>query len=707
MFVATVLAVLCGSCDETETMDNTAFALHYYSVTDIGPSMKYTLHPTYKGAVPSDFAITGITLNDETVAAENIVIDAESGDVTFNPDASLQSGLYRISVACNAGGRHHEFKNIIEVNLLLDTPEGVTMEPSEVIVKMEDEKWWEASSQVITETDKHVTIIGYSIAEDESKEYLKYFTVSGTGVVTFNKDEIANIVPGEKYAVSLKLKTKAGEHIYPDAVVFNVISKPLNLLYTPNEARVENGQAHESQEPTINGSEGITYAIKAVSPEAQGFSINAETGVISLAESAPLQVGDVYTIDVTATNSYGSTDFAEAYKVTIVAFIKPIKPETFTYIVPETYEEKGYDIPVSENFVGDEVIFSFADDNAQIIKDHIERGRISIDVVTGMVHIDKDNALAPGKYSIKVNATNPKGEASTTIALDIKANPNKFTFHYGNNLGLTPAESYANQFEAKNNDALKALKLMPTSDINGRQAKWEMLVLNMQSDKAGTIPFLTGTTLDEATGELNFAESNTMSSVTVGTILVKATVGEGDLAYSVTQPVFVRNNNSSAGKLLYTPFALKMSPKTGGRSTVPVEASEGTTFDFRADFFFHAVDDMENQMGETPKNNGSLLNQLWTRFYKETGANGGNVNTGAKKPMSALDTSNGYSNPDHLDMTLGYVDQDDLSIVINPEKWIDDNGKYANGIFTGKIIAEGNKTGRFAPIVVWFDESFE
>lgn len=60
-------------------------------------------------------------------------------------------------------------------------------------------------------------------------------TISYDGIITFNPEKKDNIIPGEKYVISLKLKTKAGEHLYADAVTFNVISKPLKLQYAPNE----------------------------------------------------------------------------------------------------------------------------------------------------------------------------------------------------------------------------------------------------------------------------------------------------------------------------------------------------------------------------------------------------------------------------------------------------------------------------------------
>ena len=68
---------------------------------------------------------------------------------------------------------------------------------------MEDENWWEASAKVTTDAEKHVSIIKYEFAEDESREYRKYFTIEN-GIITFNPDQKDNIVPGEKVCLEPK-----------------------------------------------------------------------------------------------------------------------------------------------------------------------------------------------------------------------------------------------------------------------------------------------------------------------------------------------------------------------------------------------------------------------------------------------------------------------------------------------------------------------
>lgn len=704
------LAMFCVSCDETETTDSTGFILHYYGVTDIGPSMTYELQePSYKGSAPYDFSITGITLDDEAYTnTDNFAIDAETGKITIQNTESMSTGLYSISISCYSNNKFYSFKDAVQVNMLLAVPEGVTVEPSEILIKQEDEKWWEASAKVTTDAEKHVSIIKYEFAEDESREYQKYFTISNTGVITFNPDQKDNIVAGENYVLSLKLTTKAGSHLYPDAVTFKVISKPYNLQYKPNQVKIEANTAHESQLPTIQGSEGITYAIKKITPEITGITIDEKTGKIIIAENNLSTVGNVYKIDVTATNEYGSADFAEAYEITVIDFITPIDPAKFSYTVPETYEEMEYTISKAKGFVGDEVIYSFDENCSEAIKQQVEKGTISLDVETGTINIAKDNTLAPGDYTVAVKASNVKSEATSSFTLTIKANPNKFTFYYGNNLGLTPVEDYANQYEIKYTDGLTGLDLTPTTTLNGRTAKWEIKVKKVLGGKDQ----LQGTQIDENTGQIDFTNALLQNAeMCVGMLVVKATVGEGPLAYSVTAPIFVRSNKNSQNVIKYTPFVIQVNPKTGGRSALPTSVTnENLKLDFRTNFNFFEIN-TTTENGVQPATAGSIMNELWVNFYKTTGANGGNVNTGAKKPMSSLDVSNGFDNTKNLNMTLGYFDQTDRSVVINPEMWKNNAGEYANGVLIPQVAVSTDgsvpdKT-RIVPIAIWFDEKFE
>ena len=64
------------------------------------------------------------------------------------------------------------------------------------------------------------------------------------------------LVAGESYTLNLKLTTKAGEHMYNNAVTFKVVSKPRDLFYIETEALpdlFETGTENKSVIPTIAG----------------------------------------------------------------------------------------------------------------------------------------------------------------------------------------------------------------------------------------------------------------------------------------------------------------------------------------------------------------------------------------------------------------------------------------------------------------------
>lgn len=102
IIMVAALTVFCVSCDKTETTDTTGFILHYLGITDIGPSMSYTLKaPAYKGNTPYDFTITKITPDNESFSNnDNFVINSETGEITVQNTDEMKPGLYNISVGC-------------------------------------------------------------------------------------------------------------------------------------------------------------------------------------------------------------------------------------------------------------------------------------------------------------------------------------------------------------------------------------------------------------------------------------------------------------------------------------------------------------------------------------------------------------------------------------------------------------------------------
>jgi len=685
------------SCTDPETTDSTKFAIFYAGVTDIGPSMNFNMSgPTYIGGTPSDFAITRVTLNGEVYDTGCFQIsDANTGAIKLVDTDNLPVGTYCISISCMSNGKYYEFNDIITVNMLAKVPDGITVEPNEVTVDFADIYEESASAQVKTEEGTHVHISKYEIIQEEGKEY---FAISNTGKITVN-NKYEGEIPPSKYVLNLKLTTEAGTGIYENAVTFNITSKPLTLLYSPNSVKVEKDQTYASNVPTLKGSlEGVTYKIKSISPESSAISINEQNGIISLNANNGLEIGSSYNVSVTASNQYGSTDFNDVFIINIVAFINPITKLQYTN------QEKTQGVSFEfapEDVDGDELSYSFVDLDPKLIN------KLNIDHVTGVISAPKGNSIEDGLYTIKVKAHNNKSEQIATFTLNIKKNPNYFTYiRYGNNLGLTPEENYADQFEYDTKELLQGTTLKVKTDIpDGRPVKWSIAI---KINKAG------GNTKISQTGDISFANTRYENDYGCGVLFVTATVGEGEEAITKTIPVFLRVNYAKNNVLVkYTPFAVKINSAKGGKTSAPKVTLNGQTItdytqflmDYRRDFNYFSF--IETHKDGKQNENGSFMNTLWATYWKTLDKPN---DTAKRAPMSYYDNTN-------LNQALGYVNKDDLSVTINPNKWKDENGTYAKGVLIGRMsfVTDGKQVdlgndnttkNQIFPLAIWFDESF-
>lgn len=708
------LIIASISCSETETTDSTNFIIYYTGITDIGPSMNFNLNPpTYKGAAPSNFAITKVTFENEPFTGESFIIDENTGGISISNTAELPVGIYRISVSCMSNGHVYSFKDAIEVNMMAPVPDGVTVEPSLIEIdfaKIKDEK---KTAQVKTD-GAHVSITGYEVIQEADK---KYFAVSKTGEISINSNFKGEIPPGV-YKVALKLTTNAGNCIYEDAVTFNITSSPLALTYTPETGAVETGYAFASPQPVMKGSlEDLNYKIKAITPATDKISIDPATGILSIAANNNMEVGASYVVDVTATNKYGSTDFDNAYTIEVVAYIAPI--ENFSYNSQEVIQNTKIEITPNDGFVGGMATFSLVDLPAAL------SSQLNIDAQTGVISAKKGNSIPMGTYTIKVKAENTKGEKTAEFVLTITKNINLFTYiHYGNNLNLSPIADYANQYRVRSEGELHALKIKPiATDANpNADIEWTVTAKYKMKDVA----------IDSETGELTFENvawreldsKNKLALVPGGMIMVNATTGKGTPAeFTLSVPIFFHfaapaedANLVSTGVIIeYTPFVFQVNPVSGGKSVAPeIKGADKANFsmDYRRSFNYWNIG--ANHTDGAPKlNPTNFMGQLWDRYFKSLVNQ--STNTGSKDPMSYFSNIDGKFGK-NLGLALGYVDHtDNFKVRINPNKWRGEDNEYANGIMIGQITFVTNSNsgsninngvGTF-PLFVWFDEKFK
>ena len=726
-----VLTLTGFSCTDTETTNTTGFAIYYYSLTDIGPSMNAVIEkPTYTGGEPTDFVITGITFNGEPYTSESFIIDSKDGSVRIVNSDNLPVGLYSISVGCNSNGNYHEFKDAIQVKMLPSVPDGIKVEPDYIEIDFEEIGESKATAKVITEGE-HVTIPsgGYAIADGPEKEFFK---ISQSGVISINPDEeaIKKMKPG-LHKVSLKLTTLAGEGIFADAITFNLTSKPIDVTYNAtNKGIMEkesetNGQTeYISPIPVIEGStEEAKFSIANIIPEiAEGkVTINETTGAISIAKGHGITEAGNYEITTKVSNKFApeGVEMPTKFTIQVVDEITPISG--FEYAALEIAQYAPISAQPKEGMQGNYVTYSFVD------LDQKFEGQLTINPSNGKITAKKGNSIPEGRYEVKVQADNSKGNPTiTTFLLTVTPNPNNIVYvYYGNNLGLDKATE-ASQYRIRSAAELGSLVLTPETNLDdkGIVFKWKIATkFNLDDPNQTGYPMI-----DEATGVVRFSPDNFKEAdAPMAYLIIEATAGEGDLARTFkTFVAFDFNPSTNPIRIEYTPFVFKVNPRKGGISVEPtlVGVTDVSQFvmDYRRSFRY------QNLEGPKTHKSGAIttgdkvdatvfMNQVWRNYYGSTAPN-----YGARAPMSYYD---GISNKINkkLSDALGYVDPTKgWAVTINPNKWFGDptygeeNGQFANGIMTGQMtyrtdgdsgkLSSDKNCPKAFPLLIWFDENF-
>lgn len=717
VLMTVVLVMTYTSCSDDETTDSTGFALYYLGMTDIGPSMSGVIsEPSYKGSVPSEFNIIGITLNGEPYAGNDFIINNETGAIEINSAKETPIGLYKISISCMAGGSYHEYKDIIEVNMMKPVPDGITVEPNIIQVEysiISDDKSTEELPTAQVKTDgNHVSITKYGFAKSEISSFFK---ISETGEISIVRG--SNIAPGV-HKLSLKLTTGASsedEGIFENALTINVTSKPLGLAYEPNEGLIEDESVEEpettfkSEVPTLKGSlENIAYSIQNVEPSTDKIKIDPVTGVLYVDKHHGFEIGQKYVISVKVANQFAPDGiiFENIYTLNVVDEIIPVT--NFEYPKnTEIYEMSPITHTPIEGLKGDAIRF--------LLKDDLNK-QLSIDK-KGVITAKKGHSIPEGEYTITAVASNPKNKIEASFNLKVKNNPNKFTYiRYGNNIGVDAATN-ANQFRITVDKVANAAKILseftidaPTTDITGNNVRWSIRkgrnCDNLEIDNNGKITFKNVEwPTDNKTSDLINAS---------GFFFVTATVGEDiDSEFSIEVPVFIHYDLVVAGvHVLYNPFVFHVNPKTIGNSTysekpvikgIEAEALPLFTLDYRRSFNYTAI---SGTFTNGDPKNSNFLKSLWTKFGEDSGRG---VNTGSRNAISYY--SNTEKSKNTLSYALGYVDPTNgLALKLNPNKWVLD-GEYPDGIFSGQMTfdktgADPQKGSQVFPLMIWFDPNF-
>lgn len=729
-------SITLSSCSEEPVGSEKEFMLYYPAISNIAPGTNISISPTWIGGAPNDFSITGIKHEGASVSVECFSVASDAGTFRIENSSALSLGRYEVSIGCNVGGQTYDFPGIISIQMMKKISDGISVEPSVMTVSVEDvlsdNPDVSLPTAKITATGKNfVNIRDYHIANvyhdgSLANEYREWFELSEDGVfsIVSGNDELK---PGT-YTFDFKLTTfyvdkNSEEGLFPDALSLRVTSAPMEVTYTPSSQRVEKGMSATSVLPFYKGSaEGLRYDILSVSPDnTPGITVDSETGIITFPASEKVETGETYTVSLTATNEFGSKDFDEVYSFEVVGYIPPVTTFSYKSKTIENISGQSFSNEV-EVMDGAEVVYSFKELPTAL-------SALNIDIQTGKISIDKGVELPVGEYTVTVTASNSKGSKDASFNLNVIRNPNHFTYvRWGNNLGidgapLEPIEKYGNQFRVYHGTSTLEVDVQESDIPQGHTVSYE-LQMPLLKDGTPNTYIGKGINVDSESGTLKvFPQKNLSDKCYLRFVRIKVTVGEGEIAVTRYFPVFVDLCGYYKDHLiLYTPFAVRVNPKTGGESNAPtmtkreadgsiVDVSDKVSLDYRTNSYYFNLDGPQEHTSDDKIQNigqASFLYHVWKRYFDVTGAS---FNTSGKEPMSWwVNYEKNY-----LDYTSAYVDHnDDKKIKINKEMFKDAEGNYADGVFMGTMIfsPSGAKPLEAADAVqvdrafIWFDPDY-
>ena len=743
------VAMVFASCNKEGFTDGDKFLLFYPDITDIGPSTNMTLKPTYHGPKPHDFKVYDVKFNGEAFQTECFTVEADNGRLNITDTDGLSVGVYSISISCKSGDQYFEFPDIIKVNMMMAVPEGITVDPSEIVLLLTQVNNVNSTEPLptaqITTEGNHVSIKNYriaNVARDGIKmtDWTGFFTIDeATGLIEIEKN--GTFVAG-KYVFDLRLVTSAAgasseEGLFANAFAVDIVSPPVSLAYEPEIKRVEEGSAFVSAAPAYVASvKDLTFSLKSVYPETVPVTIDPVTGVLTLAAENGLQPGDQVQISIRVTNAYGTKDFDQVTRIDIVDYIHPISK--LAYNDSTVWHGTGYSLkPVEVD--GDDVKFSLVDLPESL-------SELVIDEITGVISTVKGNKIEKGDYTVKVKVANDKGEMTDEIALKVVDNPYFFTkVSWGNNLGLTPSADYASQHRVSVTDAVTIPVVKADSDIT--EQGWENISFEVvggrlrgTSDKSyvyASVDPVTGSVKTDPTKVHHSSKpENDILFKTGYVLIVKVTVGAGTPGETVRRvPMFLdfnvprkRSDMPEAPVYIvkFTPFVFQCNPKKGGVFPAPAILNEdGTpisdeTYDsmvmtYRRGAQYWNIAGPDTHVDGTPDAaDNTFLHAMWTKSYQSQGLTPAYPNV---IPMYSFP-----ANDKQAAQRLGYFESN-MSLRILPEKWVDDEGNYANGVFAAQVTlsldattylgadkyptqAKAGSPYQMFPVFIWFDTEF-
>lgn len=704
--------IILSSCTKDALVQDEGFSLHYPSVTNTAPGRNLSFSPTWYDGTPSDFRIVSVKLDGKPVQTTCFVVDSATGSFQMQDSQKLTFGKYDITISCNVGGRTLTFDDIVSIEMMRPVPDGIMMEPAHLVISLGDiletPQTGLQTSRVLTEgSGAHVSIESYAIENvylngELNNELKAWFEVSEEGVFSVNPDN-PDFESGV-YAFDFRLTTyfvdkDNQEGIFADALSLKVTSPPYSLDYVREQKRVEVGSSISSDKPLYKGSyDGLRFEVSSVMKNGEasdniGITID-EDGVLTFPESSQVAVGDVYTVSVKAVNDFGQQNFENVYGFEVIEFISPITELSYDD-VPRKLAGAAVENPCTK-MDGTEVTFSFVN-LPEALKG------LRIDERTGTVYNDKGNEFPDGEYTVTVRAENVKGSKDASFTMDVA----NFTYIcWGNNLGeggamLTPREKYTNQFRVRC-DA-EPLTINFEEAIHDIPEGYDYTISAYKPESVRP-----GITIDEE-GNLEIGKETSDkykndTRLLFSKVTVTITDGEDRLVKSI--PVFVDRYNPENCEVLYTPFVFRVNPKTGGTSELSFADGSGQAMpkyvtEFSRYFYLYNLNGPDSHFSDGRVNTSATAHpfvySLWTKYFDSVS---GKVSIYSDNPVLYSENYKAGT----LDKALTYIDGTSGQVVVNPEKFKDADGVYADGVVMSNDPVNA-KENRYR-VFIWLDPAY-
>jgi len=412
------LSVFTLSCDD-ETTNKEGMApsdLRYASVSEVyeGKPME-SAKPVVYSASKAKFEIAAGTAEEGGVYidGEFQIVDT-TGIIKLKADNLLIAGTYSLDVKVTDVAGETIFPKAFELIVLPSAIEGLKYDPlTQILIRgVEGQK----TTLPVFKGTKPAT---FTLPEGSD-----FVIDATTGEISQALD--SQLDAGE-YRLSVLVSNVTGEQTFEEVVRIDVQTLPYDLVYsTKTYLGVQQTQAKQSVEPTINGTGPVAYSLKN---NFDAFTIDPATGVVSLPVGHTLAI-DTYNLTVVATNEHGSVEFVDALSFEIIAIQAIIATDL-------TYASASYTLNQAFAFATDIPTVSGSTPSYSLLDNY---GEFAIDAATGVVSLTEGNTLATGDYPLTVKATNLAGEATFTdvITVTVKAAVEESVFEDGWD-ELTPA----------------------------------------------------------------------------------------------------------------------------------------------------------------------------------------------------------------------------------------------------------------------------